>query len=122
MLPEFFPSGLSGLYDKLKVPFLYYMPYWCMDNNTARTDQWQFITPQDCGWECQFTFVRGNQSEAFHTELFTKYKPLGMSNYEQDFMVSRTMLRSSLGVAPKHSSRIIVWTGDELCKNESVQH
>ena len=88
MLPEFFPSGLSGLYDKLKVPFLYYMPYWCMDNNTARTDQWQFITPQDCGWEYQFTFVLGNQSEAFHTELFTKYKPLGMSNYEQDFMVS----------------------------------
>ena len=34
----------------------------------------------------------------------------------------RTMLRSSLGVAPKHSSRIIVWTGYELCKNESVQH
>ena len=44
MLPEFFPSGLSGLYDKLKVPFLYYMPYWCMDNNTARTDRWQFVT------------------------------------------------------------------------------
>ena len=70
------------------------MPYWCMDNNTARADQWQFVTQEDCGWECQFTFVRGNQSEAFHTELFTKYKPLGMSNYEQDFMVTNFVRRT----------------------------
>eukprot|EP01047_Picozoa_sp_COSAG01_P042685 COSAG01_NODE_3740_length_5746_cov_2.375421_6_plen_295_part_00 len=88
MIPEQFPSGLGGMYEKLGVPFLYYMPYWCMDNNTARTPEWEFITQEDCGWECKFTFVRGSQSEAFHLELFKKYKPLGMSNYEQDFMVT----------------------------------
>jgi hypothetical protein len=60
-------------YKQLGVPFLYYMPYWCMDNNTARTPKWEFLTQADCGWECEFTFVRGAQSEAFHTELFEKY-------------------------------------------------
>ena len=88
MLPDQFPSGLGGLYKKLDVPFLYYMPYWCMDNNTARTQEWTFLTQDDCGWECEFTFVRGQQSEAFHLALFNKFKPLGMSNYEQDFMVT----------------------------------
>ena len=39
------------MYEKLAVPFLYYMPYWCMDNNTARTPQWDFLTQEQCGWE-----------------------------------------------------------------------
>jgi hypothetical protein len=34
MVPYAFPSGLAGMYEKLGVPFLYYMPYWCMDNHT----------------------------------------------------------------------------------------
>ena len=51
MLPGQFPSGLAGMYEKLAVPFLYYMPYWCMDNNTARTPQWDFLTQEQCGWE-----------------------------------------------------------------------
>ena len=98
MIPEQFPSGLvrptslscaflkaskctpnnvldgaqAGMYKKLDVPFLYYMPYWCMDNNTARTAQWEFLTQEDCGWACEYTFVRGAQSEAFHTQLFEK--------------------------------------------------
>ena len=87
MIPEAFPSGLEGLYKKLGVPFLYYMPYWCMDNHT-HAPKWSFITTEDCGWECEYTFVRGEQSKDFHVELFTKYKPLGLSNYEQDFMVT----------------------------------
>jgi hypothetical protein len=50
--------------------------------------RWEFITTEDCGWDCEFTFVKGDQSKDFHVDLFTKYKPLGLSNYEQDFMVT----------------------------------
>lgn len=61
------------MHSQLGVPFLYYMPYWCMDNHTTNTpsgSKWSFLTPADCGWECEYTFVRAEQSEAFHLELF----------------------------------------------------
>ena len=92
MIPAQFPSGLHGMHQKLGVPFLYYMPYWCMDNHTTHAGgnekQWNFLSQEDCGWPCKFTFIKGSQSHDFHSALFEHFKPLGLSNYEQDFMVT----------------------------------
>ena len=97
MVDYAFPSGLEGMHSKLGVPFLYYMPYWCQSNHTTNTPsekKWVFLDADDCGWECEYTFVRGAQSKAFHVELFNAYKgPKGMSNYEQDFMVTNFVRR-----------------------------
>eukprot|EP01079_Euglenida_sp_SAG-EU17-18_P002275 gene2275-3135_t len=56
-----------------------------MDNHTD-IDNAIFLTQDDCGWDCEFTFVRANESEGFHNKLFSRYKPLGLTGYEQDFM------------------------------------
>ena len=93
MVDYAFPSGLEGMHAKLGLPFLYYMPYWCQDNHTTHAGsseaKWGFLTQDECGWECEFTFVSGSQSEDFHVELFKEFKGAkGMSNYEQDFMVT----------------------------------
>eukprot|EP00040_Diaphanoeca_grandis_P034999 m.218963 g.218963 ORF g.218963 m.218963 type:complete len:854 (+) comp33283_c0_seq1:365-2926(+) len=92
MVESSFPSGLAGMHTKLQVPFLYYMPYWCMNNHTTNTpsDQsWKYLTTENCGWDCEYTFVQSNQSKDFHVELFNTYKgQRGLSNYEQDFMVT----------------------------------
>jgi hypothetical protein len=71
MLEYAFPSGLAGMYEKLAIPFLYYMPYWCMDNHT-HAESYTFLTQEECGWECKYTFVKGAQSKAFHVGLFEK--------------------------------------------------
>lgn len=84
-----FPSGLAGMRSKLGVPFLYYMPYWCQSKNPySNSTTYEMLTVEECGWECEYAFVKASQSKQFHVELFNKYKPLGMSNYEQDFMVT----------------------------------
>jgi hypothetical protein len=42
-----------------------------MDNHT-HDSKWNFITTEDCGWDCGFTFVTAEQSKAFHVELFNR--------------------------------------------------
>jgi hypothetical protein len=53
MVSYAFPSGLSGMYKALGVPFLYYMPYWCMGTQT-NDPKWKFLTVEDCGWGCGY--------------------------------------------------------------------
>lgn len=60
----------------------------CQSGNQFSNSSWEFLRTDDCGWDCGYAFVKGAQSKQFHIELFERYKKLGMSNYEQDFMVT----------------------------------
>merc|ERR1712091_683253 len=75
---------------RLGVPFLLYMPYVC--RNASGFGNWTFLTPDDCGWDCEGTLVDARESEAFHGALFEKYGEVtsdrGLVAYEQDFMVT----------------------------------
>ena len=65
------------------------MPYWCQSGNQfSNASQWEFLSVAECGWECDYTFIKGSQSKDFHVALFEQYKKVGLSNYEQDFMVT----------------------------------
>ena len=61
-----FPSGLAGMRSKLGVPFLYYMPYWCQGASQWANSSWSFLTPDECGWDCLYSFVAARESAAFH--------------------------------------------------------
>ena len=91
MLPAAFPSGgLADMRRRLGVPFLLYMPYVC--RNASGFANWTFLTPDDCGWDCEGTLVDARESEAFHGALFENYgeatSDRGLVAYEQDFMVT----------------------------------
>eukprot|EP00041_Stephanoeca_diplocostata_P024395 m.617139 g.617139 ORF g.617139 m.617139 type:complete len:972 (-) comp22517_c4_seq1:103-3018(-) len=82
LIEQYFPSGLAGLNKELGVPFLLYVPFFCVEN--AYTDRFKFVT--SVNGSKQFSEPHPDNAREFYDMLFTYGQQNGMRSYENDFL------------------------------------
>ena len=104
LLPSTFPSGLKGLSQAIRTPWLLYVPFWCPNNVYA--DKFRFLESWNPDHpELIFAEPHPDDSLAFYREIFDYGLSVGMAGYENDYLdynfLSIPYLRKTFGAANK---------------------